>query len=81
MVFFFFFGVDFLRFSLVSASRDYSLVVVFGLLIVVASLVAERGLSSRGTRPQLPHGIWDLPGPGMEAVSPALAGRFLSTAP
>ena len=23
---------------------------------------------------------WDLPGPGLEPVSPALAGRFLSTA-
>ena len=25
--------------------------------------------------------MWDLPGPGMEAVFPALAGRFLSTVP
>ena len=25
--------------------------------------------------------MWDLPGPGMEPMSPALAGRFLSTAP
>ena len=25
--------------------------------------------------------MWDLPGPGIEPVSPALAGRFLSTAP
>ena len=27
------------------------------------------------------HGTWDLPGPGIETVSPALAGRFLSTVP
>ena len=25
--------------------------------------------------------MWDLPGPGIEAASPALAGRFLTTAP
>ena len=27
------------------------------------------------------RGMWDLPGPGLEPVSPALAGRFLTTAP
>ena len=25
--------------------------------------------------------MWDLPGPGLEPASPALAGRFLTTAP
>ena len=30
---------------------------------------------------QLLHGMWDLPGPGLEPVSPALAGGFLTTAP
>ena len=25
--------------------------------------------------------MWDLPGPGLETVSPALAGGFLTTAP
>ena len=25
--------------------------------------------------------MWDLPGPGIEPVAPALAGRFLTTAP
>ena len=25
--------------------------------------------------------MWDLPGPGLESVSPALAGGFLTTAP
>ena len=25
--------------------------------------------------------MWDLPGPGVELVPPALAGRFLTTAP
>ena len=34
-----------------------------------------------GAWAQLLHGMWDLPGPGLEPVSPALAGRFLTTAP
>ena len=35
-------------------------------------------LTSCGTWVQLPHGMWS---PGMEPVSPALAGGFLTTAP
>ena len=27
------------------------------------------------------HGMWDLPGPGLEPMSPASAGGFLTTAP
>ena len=27
------------------------------------------------------HGKWDLPGPGLEPMSPALAGGFLTTVP
>ena len=55
-------------------------------LIVAASLVAEHKLqtcrlSSCGSRAQLLHGMWDLPRPGLEPVSPALAGRFSTTAP
>ena len=30
---------------------------------------------------QLLHGMWDLPGPGLEPMSPALAGGFLTTVP
>ena len=61
-------------------------VVVRGLLIVVASLVAEHGLQARGfsscgARAQLLCSMWNLPRPGLEHVSPALAGRFLTTAP
>ena len=41
----------------------------------------ERRLSSCGTRAQLLRGMWDLPGPGLEPVSSALAGGFLTTAP
>ena len=57
-----------------------------------ASVVVALGLSScgwralecrlsSGTRASLLHGVWDLPGPGLEPVSPALAGGFLTTAP
>ena len=45
------------------------------------SQALERRLSSCGARAQLLHGMWDLPGPGIEPVSPALAGGFLTTAP
>ena len=40
-----------------------------------------RRLSSCGSRAQLLHGMWDLPRPGPEPVSPALAGRLSTTAP
>ena len=53
---------------------------------VMASLVAEhrlqtRRLSSCGSRAQSLRGTWDLPRPGLEPVSPALAGRPSTTAP
>ena len=59
---------------------------VCGPLTIVASLVAEhrlqtRRLSSCGSRAQLLRGMWDLPRPGLEPMSPALAGRFSTTAP
>ena len=41
----------------------------------------ECSLSSCGSRASLLPGMWNLPGPGLEPVSPALAGRFLTTAP
>ena len=37
------------------------------------------GLSSCGAGASLPHGMWHLPGAGMEPVSLALAGGFLTT--
>ena len=45
------------------------------------SRALERRLSSCGTRASLLHGMWDLPGPGIEPVSPALTGGFLTTVP
>ena len=62
------------------------LIAVRWLLTIAASLVAEhrlqtRRLSNRGSRAQLLRGMWDPPGPGLEPVYPALAGRFSTTAP
>ena len=53
---------------------------------IAASLAAEhrlqtRRLSNCGSRAQLLRGMWDLPRPGLEPVSPALAGRFSTTVP
>ena len=61
-------------------------IVVHGPLIIVAPLVAEhrlqtRRLSNCGSQAQLLRGMWDLPRPGLEPVSPALAGRFSTTVP
>ena len=46
-----------------------------------ASVVVAHRLSSCGARVQLLRCMWDLPGSGLEPLSLALAGRFLSTAP
>ena len=61
-------------------------IAVRGLLTIAASLVAEHRLethrlSSCGSRAQFLRGMWDLPRPWLEPVSPALAGRFSTTAP
>ena len=61
-------------------------IAVRGPLTIAASLVVEhrlqtRRLSSCGARAQLLRGMWDLPRPGLEPVSSALAGRFSTTAP
>ena len=55
-------------------------------LTIAASPVVEhrlqtRRLSNCGSRAQPLHGMWDPPRPGLEPVSPALAGRFSTTAP
>ena len=41
----------------------------------------EHRLSSCGARTQLLCGVWDPPRPGLDPVSPALAGRFSTTVP
>ena len=67
---------------------------MLGLLILVARLVSElegfssrrtgalkHRLGSRGTGASLPLGMWELPGPGTETASPALAGGPFTTGP
>ena len=66
--------------------RGPLLIAVRGPLTIAASPVAEhrfqtRRLSNCGSRAQLLCGMWDLPRPGLEPVSPALAGRFSTIAP
>ena len=62
------------------------LIAVRGPLTIAASPVAEhrlqtRRLSSCGSRAQSLRGMWDPPRPGLEPVSPALAGKLSTTAP
>ena len=44
------------------------------LLLLESTGSRVHGLSSCGTRAQLPCGIWGFPGPGIEPMSPVLAG-------
>ena len=70
-------GLHFYEMTFSSCSeRGCSLALVHGLLTALASLVAEHEL--QGAWAQLPHSMWDLPGSGMEPVSPSLAGEFLT---
>ena len=48
---------------------------------VAGHRLQTRRLSSCGSRAQLLRGMWDLPRPGLEPASPALAGRLSTTAP
>ena len=61
-------------------------IAVHGPVTIVASLAAEhrlqmRRLSSWGPWAQPLRSMWDPPRPGLEPVSPALAGRFSTTVP
>ena len=91
--FFFFFNISFfltMDFAPVVASRGSSAVLVHGLLIAAASLVAEhrlwgaqasgaaaRRLNSCDPQAKLLLGIWGLLGSGIKPVSPVWAVRFL----
>ena len=94
VLFFFFFNLFLAVLGLHFCARAFSscgergplFIAVRGPLTIAASLVAEhrlqtRRLSSCGSQAQLLRGTWDLPRPGLEPVSPALAGRFSTTAP
>ena len=70
--------------SLVVTSRGYSLIVVHGLLIVVASLVVEHRVQCvpvSVAAALMPLSMWDLHRSGIEPRSPELAGGFLTTRP
>ena len=80
--------------SLVAASGGHFFIMVRGPLFiavrgpltiaappVAGHRLQTRRLSSCGSRAQSLRGMWDLPRPGLEPVSPALAGRFSTTAP
>ena len=72
--------------SLVAVSRDYHPVVEGSLPVTAALPIAGqrpqvRGLSSCGVRASALCGMWDLPGSGMEPMSPELAGGFPTTRP
>ena len=62
-----------------------SLVAEHGLLACglssCGSWAPEHRLSSCGTQVHLLRGTWDLPGPGLEPGSPALAGGLSTTVP
>ena len=81
------FGLRFCARAFSSCSKWGPLfIVVRRPLTIVTSIVVEhrlqmRRLSSCGSRAQLLRDMWDLPRPGLEPVSPALAGRFSTTEP
>ena len=73
--------------SLVAASGGgHSLVALRERLIAMASrcgawFLGHLGFSSCGTQAWLPRCTWDLPGPGIEPMSSALADAFLTSGP
>ena len=80
-------------FSLVEVSRGYSSLLCAGFSLrwllsspstgssSCGSRALEHRLSSCGAQAWLLRGMWDLPRPGIEPMSLALAGGFLTTAP
>ena len=64
-----------------TGSRRAGLVVVAHGLSSCGSQALEGRLSSCGALAYLLRGMWDLPGPGLEPVSPAFAGRFSTAVP
>ena len=72
--------------SLVAASGGHSSSRCAGLSLSWPLLLRSRSSRCAGSvvvaqRAQLLCGMWDLPRPGLEPVSPALAGRLSTTAP
>ena len=61
-----------------SSSRCAGLSLSRPLFFIAEHRLQMRRLSSCGSRAQSLCGMWDLPRPGLEPVSPALAGRTLN---
>ena len=67
-------------------SGEYSLVAVCRLLLAVASRCGAQNagcvqFTSCGIWISMPCSMWNLPRPGTEPMSPALAGGFSTTGP
>ena len=58
---------------------ELPLAVICGLLTAVTSLAGERELQEWWCWAWLLHGMGNLPGPGIEPMSPAMARGFLTT--
>ena len=73
------------RLLLVVASGNCSLVTVWvspcGGFCCEVQALGHADFSSCGTLLSLLHGMWDLPRPAITPMSPALAGRLLTTGP
>ena len=71
--------------SLVAVSGSYSSLGCVGFSLQWLCLWSRGsrvpGPSSYGAWAYLPHSTWDLPWPGIEPVTPALVGGFLTTGP
>ena len=67
------------RVSLVAASRLLHSNKVTSLIAGLEGTRAQ--LPHSGAQAELPHGTWNLLRPGIEPVSPALAGGFFITGP
>lgn len=64
-----------------SCSSEHSGFLLWWLLLLQSPGSRMLGPSSCGAQTWLLPGIWNLPGPGIEPVCPALAGRFLNSGP
>ena len=70
--------------AVLSLVTSFSAVCVFRLFyfwLRWVFILLHAGFSSCDARAYLPHGMWDIPRPGIEPMSPALAGGFLTTEP
>ena len=77
------FSDKFLKFLFVTVLGLYCCVQAFSSRTCFSCCRAEALVCGLGGGAQTlsPHGMWDLPGSGVEPISPALASRFLTAEP